>query len=415
MTVMRFTGWSWNLLNLMGLPLILGTGVDYSIFMQLALRRHHGDLKIAHRSVGRALLLCGATAISGFGMLGLSSNAGMASFGQVCAIGIASNMLISVFLLPVWWRTLVSRWAKSGGDDSGNNSPSTPSSLYGIRLWKLGLAFSRVMPIGVCYWLADRAADVYWLIAKHRREVVIQNLMPVLNDDRAVARQKAKQLFRNFTRKLIDLWRYEDGKPIDKLLGKSFGWENFEKAQAQKRGVLLLTLHLGNWEFGAPWLAQRGTTLHVVTLTEPSAEFTEFRKAARARWNVETLVVGNDPFAFVEIIHRLEAGATIALLIDRPTRNSSAQVELFGRPFDASVAAVELARASGCTLLPVYLPREDGSYAGHILPAVDYDRATLRDREARRKLLQEIMRAFEPAIRQHPDQWFHFVPVWPNE
>jgi predicted RND superfamily exporter protein len=106
MAMMRLTGWSWNLLNLMGLPLILGTGVDYSIFMQLALRRYHGDLQVAHRAVGRALLLCGATAAAGFGALTFSSNAGMASLGQVCAVGIASNMLISVFLLPTWWSAL---------------------------------------------------------------------------------------------------------------------------------------------------------------------------------------------------------------------------------------------------------------------------------------------------------------------
>ena len=43
LSIMRLAGWSWNLLNLMALPLILGTGVDYSIFMQLALRRYHGD------------------------------------------------------------------------------------------------------------------------------------------------------------------------------------------------------------------------------------------------------------------------------------------------------------------------------------------------------------------------------------
>ncbi|HEY1489721.1 MAG TPA: MMPL family transporter, partial [Verrucomicrobiae bacterium] len=106
MAVMRLAGWSWNLLNLMGLPLILGTGVDYSIFMQLALRRYHGDLRVAHRAVGRALLLCGGTAAAGFGALTFSSNAGMASLGEVCAVGIASNMLISVFLLPTWWSTL---------------------------------------------------------------------------------------------------------------------------------------------------------------------------------------------------------------------------------------------------------------------------------------------------------------------
>jgi uncharacterized protein len=109
MAVMHLTGWSWNLLNLMGLPLILGTGVDYSIFMQLALRRYHGDLQVAHRAVGRALLLCGATAAAGFGALTFSSNAGMASLGQVCAVGIASNMLISVFLLPTWWSALANR------------------------------------------------------------------------------------------------------------------------------------------------------------------------------------------------------------------------------------------------------------------------------------------------------------------
>ena len=104
LTVMRLAGWSWNLLNLMAIPLVLGTGVDYGIFMQLALRRHGGDLAMAYRSVGRALLLCGGTAIAGFGSLTWSSNAGMASLGQVCAIGIASNMLIAIFLLPVWWR-----------------------------------------------------------------------------------------------------------------------------------------------------------------------------------------------------------------------------------------------------------------------------------------------------------------------
>ena len=103
LAMMRLAGWSWNLLNLMAIPLILGTGVDYSIFMQLALKRYGGDLTMAYRSVGRALLLCGGTAIAGFGSLAWSSNAGMASLGQVCAVGIACNMLIAIFLLPVWW------------------------------------------------------------------------------------------------------------------------------------------------------------------------------------------------------------------------------------------------------------------------------------------------------------------------
>jgi predicted exporter len=104
LAVMALTGWSWNLMNLMAVPLMLGTGVDYTLFIQLALRRHGGDLVAVRRSVGRALMLCGGTAVAGFGSLAFSSNLGMASLGKVCAVGIGANMLISVFLLPAWWR-----------------------------------------------------------------------------------------------------------------------------------------------------------------------------------------------------------------------------------------------------------------------------------------------------------------------
>ncbi|PYJ05910.1 MAG: hypothetical protein DME25_07555 [Verrucomicrobia bacterium] len=152
-----------------------------------------------------------------------------------------------------------------------------------------------------------------------------------------------------------------------------------------------------------------------MTLAEPDADFTRLRQASRARWNIDTLVIGDDPFAFVEVIRRLEGGATVALLVDRPPRATAVEVELFGRPFVASIAAAELARASGCVLLPVFLPRTDAGYAAHVLPAIPYDRATLRDREARRQLTQQILRALERAIREHLDQWYHFVPIWPKQ
>ena len=53
-------------------------------------------------------------------------------------------------------------------------------------------------------------------------------------------------------------------------------------------------------------------------------------------------------------------------------------------------------------------------YAARIVPEFHYDRQALGNREARRQLTQQILRAFEPEIRRHPDQWFHFVPLWPE-
>jgi KDO2-lipid IV(A) lauroyltransferase len=252
------------------------------------------------------------------------------------------------------------------------------------------------------------------LLAPARREVVVQNLTP-LAGDRAAAERSARALFSQFAVKLVDLWRYESGLPVDPLFAELTGWEHFTSAYQRGGGVLLVTPHLGNWEFGGPLLIQRGIKLHVITLVEPGQGLTELRLASRARWGIETLVIGEDAFAVVEVIKRLEAGATVALLIDRPPAASAVPVELFGRPFLASVAAAELARASGCAVVPVVLPRTARGYAAHVLPEISYDRVALAKREARQEFTQKILRAFEPAIREHLDQWYHFVPIWPEK
>jgi len=103
---MSLLEWDWNILNLMALPLLLGMGVDFSIHIQLALRRCQGELQEVRRSVGRALLLAGATTVAGFVSLTFSTNAGMASLGRVCALGITLALVIAVYLLPVWWKAL---------------------------------------------------------------------------------------------------------------------------------------------------------------------------------------------------------------------------------------------------------------------------------------------------------------------
>ena len=293
--------------------------------------------------------------------------------------------------------------------------PTRPSSLYRVGPWRAAVFLARRLPHFVLGRLAVHAAQTYWLACPSRRRTVYENLLPVVNGDRLAARIATRELFAQFGLKLADLWRYESGLSIYNLFHSLTGWEHFEAAHAKGRGVLFLTIHLGNWEFGAPLLTQRGIRLQVITLEEPDPRFTEFRQAARARWGIETLALGNDPFGAVEIVRRLETNQSIALLMDRPPATTRAPVKLFGCPFAASISAAELARATGCALLPVYLPRTSRGYAAQILPPVEYDRGEIGSREGRIALTQRIMQSFEPAIRLYVSQWFHFVPIWPEQ
>ena len=66
-----------------------------------------------------------------------------------------------------------------------------PSSLYRAEIWRLGLSLVRVLPLKVCVWVSHFVADACWIIAKHRREIIIQNVSPALAGDTASARKTA--------------------------------------------------------------------------------------------------------------------------------------------------------------------------------------------------------------------------------
>jgi KDO2-lipid IV(A) lauroyltransferase len=245
-----------------------------------------------------------------------------------------------------------------------------------------------------------------------RLDTVTANLLPVVGDDPLRARRIARENYGEFAEKLVDLWRHEAGAAGAVVVEPTGQWEPFRQAIAAGQGVLLVTPHLGNWELGGQLLAGFGVRPLVLSAPEPDSSLTAMRAQARARHGVDTLVVGTDPFAFVAVIRRLQEGGVVALLVDRPVLGSGVEVEFFGRPYMASVAAAELARATGCRILPVHVVREGHSYRAHVLPPVDYDRLLLGTRGSRRELSGRILRVFEPVIRQFPGQWFHFVPVW---
>jgi KDO2-lipid IV(A) lauroyltransferase len=296
-----------------------------------------------------------------------------------------------------------------------HSSPSTQPAFYRAGLWRLGSTVVRALPVGLVKAFTRLLANIYWLAQRQRCEVVVRNFLPVFGGDRAAAERAARAAHRNFAAKLVDLWRIEGGEQGHKWLTKPGELEIIHAARRRGRGTLFITLHLGNWEHGGRLLNELGIRLTILTQAEPDDGLTDMRKAARARYGVDTLIIGDDGFAFVEVIKQLQAGADLAVSLDRPPDRGGVPVEFFGHPFAASLAAAELARASGCALIGVTIVRRPGGYAVRVLPEFGYDRKALGNREARRELTQQILRAFEPEIREDIDQWYQFTPIWPKQ
>lgn len=312
------------------------------------------------------------------------------------------------------WRALLPN--RTSGANAGIPATSTyrPSVLYCAGVWRMGQFAVNLLPQRFSDMLGGLISGIYFALQPRRRSIVIENMLPIVGGDLSAAKAASRRLFRKFGSKVVGLLRHEAGAPIDYSMMDWSGGEILLNAKAKGHGVLMVTVHLGDWEIGGAQVANLGVKLVVLSQAEPGNGFTAMRQSSRARWGIETIVVGSDAFAFVDVIKRLQSGEVVALLIDRPPPSSAATVTLFGRPFRASISAAELARVTGCTLLPVYVVRGSHGFCAHVLPEICYDRRALGTRDARVLLTQEIMRAFEPAIRQYCDQWYHFVPIWPH-
>jgi len=99
---LKVFGFALNLFNVLAFPLVLGVGVDYGIYILLAMRQP-GDKEYAFATIIKPVILAGLTAVAGFGSLAIASNPALRGLGAVSAIGIACCLFSTIFfILPAY-------------------------------------------------------------------------------------------------------------------------------------------------------------------------------------------------------------------------------------------------------------------------------------------------------------------------
>lgn len=285
-----------------------------------------------------------------------------------------------------------------------------PNPFYRPSVFMAAAQLARLLPRR---WLLAQAARIGRLACRRlpsHREAVRDNLsaIPNLSPDRSD--EVVEAVFENFLQSLADYSLCgASGMPeVGRLVTDWNGRPHLERAMASGQGVLLVTAHLGNWELGAPLLASMDFPITVVTLEEATPELTRWREAYRKKFGVRTVTIGSDPFAFVEITRTLERGEMVAMLVDRPYQKSATISRLFGRPTFFSTGPAALWRHTGAKVVPAFILKtgQEG-YRALTLEEVPF-RNEATDAVNTQMLADQIA----GVIQAHPDQWYHFVPIW---
>jgi Kdo2-lipid IVA lauroyltransferase/acyltransferase len=251
--------------------------------------------------------------------------------------------------------------------------------------------------------------ELGYRLCNDRREALRRNLT-VMTLNQRQREELSRSCFHNFLRMLHDFCDCaENGiNRLNSLMVERRGFEFLEAARCKGKGTLLITGHLGAWELGGMVLASDGFPVNVVTMAEPTSELNEWRQKYRQRFGIKTVTVGADKFAFVEIIQALRRNELVAMLVDRPYMNSGIEVQFFGRRTLFSAAAARVWQHTQAAVIPAFvLQLEPGQYGCYAYPLIDMTADQTLEQNS-----QRVADVFQAIIREFPEQWFNFVPIW---
>jgi KDO2-lipid IV(A) lauroyltransferase len=284
-------------------------------------------------------------------------------------------------------------------------------------LFRLAILVTRPLPVRLGYWFGERVAMLcYWVIFPRQRKALNANLAHVLqSDDARFVDSVARRSFRNFGKYVIDFIHYPVMTREEVRERLRFDqWDELDAAANSGRGVIIATIHFGNWDLGAAALAAYGYKVNAIAETFPYERMNDLVQGSRAKLGMK--VIGHDRLG-PSVFRILRRGEMLATLIDVSTDEAGIRVDFFGGDALVSPAAARIALRTNAWVVPAVVlrgPKDDM----HIHPIID---TSLRDYtptgdETRDvyDLTRAIMASMERVIRQYPEQWFIFRRMWTN-
>jgi lauroyl/myristoyl acyltransferase len=281
-------------------------------------------------------------------------------------------------------------------------------------LHRLGVPLSRIIPIWLSYGLCSLLAPVVFWIWREKRETTIRNLMVVLGNDADPdeAWRMARANFINYGKYCVDMLRMS-GLHIEDLERRVTvnGWEHFVEARDQGKGLIMVGGHIGNSDLAAALLARRGFPVHVIAEPLQPPRWDALVQAARTAVGLRVIPLGSSA---IRLLRLLRERGILAVLVDRPVQDQGTSVRFFGHPVNVPAGAAALALKTDAQILAAYIVRSGNAYVANISPAISLPVTGDPARDLQ-EVTQAIFDWLERVIKQYPDQWFMFRPMWPAE
>lgn len=278
----------------------------------------------------------------------------------------------------------------------------------------VGSLLGRLLPLRALWGVADALAGLVILLARRRGRMADANIAAAFPEMSPTERRGVYvRSVRNAARTVGEMLKLPYLRPEDlRRLVPVPPLDPVREALAAGSGVLMITAHLGQWEWSAIRLADGlGQPMSVVARPHKHPGADQTIRDARLSHGLRVL----DRDETLEMVRVLKTGGLLGILPDQHALEGGVQVDFMGRPAWSVTGPAWLARATRARVFAGFCIRHwDGTFEGVLLPELEM--VATQDRDA--DLIENTRRvnaAIEQAIRMAPDNWLWLHDRWKTE
>jgi KDO2-lipid IV(A) lauroyltransferase len=188
--------------------------------------------------------------------------------------------------------------------------------------------------------------------------------------------------------------------------------EVLEQALDKKKGVILFSAHLGNWEL-IPLIMSKQFNQKVNSVAREMNNPLVEKKVKQFREYMGSELIDKRN-AIRTILKRLEKNRIVYLLIDHNTiSREGVFVDFFGKPACTVTSVSQLHLKRAIPIIPIFIHYEEEKIVLELLEEIDASgTSTGNQKEDIFRLTQRCTSIIEEKIRQYPEQWFWFHNRW---
>lgn len=269
----------------------------------------------------------------------------------------------------------------------------------------------RCMPYDLLLFLGRILGNLYYLLIKKERERAVSQMMPALKVSEEEARKLVRESFVNLARNVLDILympNLNEGNlheyiEIDHL-------ERMQEAIAEGHGVVVLTGHVGTWEWLSAAFTLNGLPVTAIAKPQPNQQYTDLLNDLRATIHVEIFSRGTSELLAAG--RALKKGKILGFLADQDAGPGGAFIEFLGKTASTPMGPAVFSNKFHSPVLPAFiLRRPDGRHRVVIGEVLRYEDTGDTDRDLY-EFTRKMTKILEQVIRENPTQWIWFQKRW---